>query len=244
MACAWVVIGVLSSAHNAVHAEPPWVADEIFLQMAELRKEIKQLQDKVSGLERQLGARPSQLVPIPLAGSDNMALGKRKASIAIVEFSDYECPYCAKHYREVLPKLRGRYIDKGLVRYVMMDFPLGFHAHAEKVSLSARCAGGQGQYWAMHDAIFGAHGQMTDALADTVVGQKKMDAATFKRCLEDPKQREAIRRDMVLGASIGINGTPAFLIGTVKGNRLTDYKLLSGVQPFEAFASIIDRLNH
>jgi protein-disulfide isomerase len=228
---------------SVVQAEEKWVADEIFLQMSEMRKEIQQVQQKVAGLEQKLANQQPKLAPIALKGLESMTLGKQDAAIAILEFSDYECPYCAKHYKNVLPKLRERYIDKGNVKYVMKDFPLEFHAHAKKASLSARCAGEQGQYWAMHNAIFDAHGQANDQLIDDTLKQLKLDGKAFKQCLDNPAQLAAVEKDMALGARLGVNGTPAFLVGTVKDNQLVNYKRFDGIQSIETFVGIIESFN-
>ena len=235
-----ILIVTWSLTLNGVHAEEKWVADEIFLQMSEMRKEIQQLQQKVTGLEQKLADAQPKQVPISLAGLEKMTLGKQDATIAILEFSDYECPYCAKHYQKVLPKLQERYIDKGTVKYVMKDFPLEFHAHAKKASLSVRCAGEQGQYWAMHNTVFEAHGQVTDQLIDDSIKQLKLDSKAFKQCLESPAQLAAIEKDIALGAGLGISGTPAFVIGIIKDKQLINYKRLDGVQSFETFAGIIE----
>ncbi|TAK60986.1 thioredoxin domain-containing protein [Methylobacter sp.] len=235
-----ILIFAWSLVTNVAQAEEKWVADEIFLQMSEMRKEIQQLQQKVAGLEQKLTDAQPKLTPIPLTGLEKMTLGKQEAAIAILEFSDYECPYCGKHYKNVLPKLRERYIDKGTVKYVMKDFPLEFHAHAKKASLSVRCAGEQGQYWAMHNAIFDVHGQVTDQLIDDLIKKLKLNSQAFKQCQENPAQLASIEKDMALGASLGVNGTPAFLVGRVKDNQLVNYKRLDGVQSFETFVGIID----
>lgn len=229
-----------SLAASASQAEEKWVADELFLQLADMRKAVQQLQQKVSVLEQQLVGQQPKLAAIDLAGSERMTLGKPGATIAILEFSDYECPYCAKHYKNVLPKLRERYIDKGIVTYVMKDFPLEFHAHAQKASLSARCAGEQGHYWAMHKAIFEARGRVTDQLTDGVIRQEKLNLSAFKRCLDNPAQLAAIEQDMALASRIGVSGTPAFLVGAVKDNRLINYQRFDGVQSFETFAGMIE----
>ena len=100
------LIAILALLANTGYAEEKWIADEIFMQMSEMRKEIGLLKEKVAGLEQKLVDQQPNLAPIPLAGTDSMTLGKADAKIAIIEFSDYECPYCAKHYKNVLPKLR------------------------------------------------------------------------------------------------------------------------------------------
>jgi protein-disulfide isomerase len=223
-------------------AEDKWVADEIFLQISEMRKEIQQLQQKVAGLEQKLAEQQPKLTAIDLTGTDNSSIGKQDATIAILEFSDYECPYCGKHYKNVLPKLRESYIDTGKVKYVMKDFPLEFHAHAKKASLAARCAGEQKQYWPMHNAIFEANGQASEQLVNDTVKQLKLNDKKFKSCLEDPKQLTAIEKDIALGASLGVTGTPAFVVGTVKDHNLINYKRFDGVQSFETFVGVISGL--
>lgn len=238
-----ILVLVWSLTVNAAQAEEKWVADEIFMQMSEMRKEIRQLQQKVAGLEQKLADQQPKLAPIALDGTEEMTLGKEDAVIAILEFSDYECPFCAKHYQKVLPKLRERYIDKGIVKYVMKDFPLEFHAHAKKASLSARCAGEQGHYWAMHDVIFNAHDQVNDALVDSAAKQQGLDVKAFKRCVDNPAQLKSVQNDIALGTQLGVTGTPAFVIGRIKNKQLSSYKRLDGVQSFETFAGIIDSFN-
>lgn len=235
-----IVIWIMTA--NIVHAEEKWVADEIFMQMSEMRKEIGQLKEKLAGLEQKLAVQQPKPAPVPLAGTEAMTLGKADAKIAIIEFSDYECPFCAKHYKNVLPKLRERYIDKGGVKYVMKDFPLEFHAHAQKASLAARCAGEQGQYFAMHDAIFEAKGQASNDVIDDVVKKHKLNAKALKTCLDDPLQLEKVKSDIALGSKLGVTGTPAFLIGAIKEKQLVDYQRFDGVQSLETFVGFIDGL--
>jgi protein-disulfide isomerase len=234
---------VFGIATNVVPAEEKWVADEIFMQMSEMRKDIRQLQQQVALLEEKLAERETKLAPISLNGSEKMTLGKQDAALAIVEFSDYECPYCAKHYRNVLPKLKERFIDRGTVKYVLKDFPLDFHEYAKPASLAARCAGEQGQYWAMHDAVFANKGEASDEVIVAVSREKKLDLAALKKCLDDPKQASDVEKDIALGTQLGVQGTPAFIVGRVKGNFVVDYKKLDGVQSFETFAGMIESLN-
>lgn len=225
-----------------VFAEEKWIADEIFMQISEMRKEISGLKEKVADLEKKLADAKPKAIPVSLSGTEAMALGKNDAPIAILEFSDYECPFCGKHYKNVLPKLRESYIDTGKVKYVMKDFPLDFHAHAKKASLAARCAGEQKHYWAMHDAIFEAHGQASDELIASVAQQQKLDESELKKCLDDPAQLTNVQNDIALGSRLGVNGTPAFLIGRIKDKQLVDYRRFDGMQSFETFVAAIESL--
>lgn len=227
---------------SVVSAEDKWVADEIFLQLSQMRQEIQHLQKKVATLEQALAEQKAFAEPISLAGTEYASLGKRNAKIAIVEFSDYECPFCAKHYSKVLPMLRERYIDQGTVKYVLKDYPLEFHAYAKQAALAARCAGEQGQYWAMHNIIFDARGQADEALLAKATTQLNLNAKAFKQCLVKPSQLAAVKDDMALGNRLGVNGTPAFVIGIIKNQQLVNYQRLDGLQTIEGFARVIDSL--
>ncbi|WFP50821.1 thioredoxin domain-containing protein [Methylomonas sp. EFPC3] len=227
---------------NIAYAEEKWVADEIFMQISEMRKEIGQLKEKVAYLEQRLADQQPKVAPVSLVGTEAMTRGKADAKLAIIEFSDYECPFCAKHYKNVLPKLLERYIDMGGVKYVMKDFPLEFHAHAKKASLATRCAGEQGQYFAMHDAIFEARGQVTDELVAEVVKNQELNMTALQACMEKPAQLSKVESDIALGSRLGVKGTPAFLIGKIKDDQLVDYRRFDGVQSFETFAGVIDGL--
>lgn len=217
----WVLVCFVYSTVSFAQAEDKWVADEIFLQMSEMRKEIQQLQQRVAGLE-------------------SMTLGKASATIGILEFSDYQCPFCGKHYQNVLPKLKEKYIDKGIVSYVLKDFPLDFHSHAKKASLAARCAGEQKHYWDMHNAVFEARGVASDEVMVKVAKRQKLDLAALKHCMDDPKQLAKVEQDINLGAQLGVQGTPAFVIGRIKDKQLVDYQRYDGMQPLENFVRIID----
>ncbi|MDT4330393.1 DsbA family protein [Methylomonas sp. MED-D] len=237
-----VLVILLLGLTELVWAKDDWVADEIFMQISEMRKEISGLKEKVANLEKKLADAKPKVAPVSLSDTEAMALGKSDAPIAILEFSDYECPFCGKHYKNVFPKLRESYIDKGKVKYVMKDFPLDFHAHAKKASLAARCAGEQKQYWAMHDAIFEARGQASDELIAGVAQQHKLDESALKKCLDDPAQLTKVQNDIALGSRLGVNGTPAFLIGRIKDKQLVDYRRFDGMQSFETFVAAIDSL--
>ncbi len=226
-----------------VLAEESWVADEVFTQLSDMRKEIGQLKDKVAALEQKLVQAQPKAEPVSLAGAANMTSAKASPNIAVIEFSDYECPFCAKHYKNVLPKLRERYIDKGIVQYVMKDFPLEFHVHAKKAALATRCAGEQKQFWPMHDAVFDAKGQVNDELLVEVVTRHKLDLTALLKCMDDPVQLDRVQSDIALGSRLGVSGTPAFLIGKINKNKqLVEYRRFDGVQSFETFASTIDSL--
>jgi protein-disulfide isomerase len=159
---------------------------------------------------------------------DDPALGPASAPVTIVEFSDFQCPYCA-HAAPTLKRIRESYGDR--VRLVYRDFPLSFHPDAEKAAEAASCAGEQGKFWEMHDRIFERQSRITVADLKGYAGELGLNAAAFAECLDSGRQAAKTRVDFEAGRAIGVTGTPAFLING---------RLLTGAQPFDRFAAVID----
>ncbi len=153
--------------------------------------------------------------------------GGEDAPVTIIEFADYECPYC-RMVEKTVEKVLETYGDK--VRFVYRDFPLPFHAHARGASQAARCAEEQGKFWEYHDALYGASDLSTDGLRE-LADQVGLDRNQFDECLASNKYDKAIQKDIDEGANAGVNGTPAFFING---------RSLSGALPFEQFKQVID----
>ncbi len=161
--------------------------------------------------------------------------GDPNAPVVIVEYSDYQCPFCLRHFSEVLPKLQP-YIDDGTVLYVFKDFPLtSIHPQAPKAAEAARCAGDQEAYWAMHDLLFQNQQQWSGQATSVDIfkgfaGQLKLNQATFDQCLDSGQHAAVVEANLQEGLGYGVRGTPAFFI-----NRT----LLPGAYPIEAFQQLI-----
>ncbi|HEV8629769.1 MAG TPA: thioredoxin domain-containing protein [Thermoanaerobaculia bacterium] len=156
------------------------------------------------------------------------AKGPTTAPVTIVEFSDFECPYCS----QVVPTLRQieeHYGDK--VRLVFRQFPLNIHPHARKAAEAALCANEQGKFWEMHDAMFGDQKALEVADLKKKAQTVGLDATKFDTCLDNSKFAPDVKKDERAGVLVGVNGTPAMFING---------RLLSGAQPYEALASVID----
>ena len=186
--------------------------------------------DFVASLRKKYDARVMIEPPrITVSADDDAARGPKDAPITIVEFSDYQCPYCARGEESVTAVLE-KYGDK--VRVVYRDYPLSFHQNAEISAIGSECAEEQGKFWEMHGAMFANQQKLAAAdLIETAAGLG-LDKEEFKACLESGKYREEVQNDFQEGASYGVTGTPAFFINGV---------MLSGAQPPEAFYKIIDR---
>ncbi len=164
---------------------------------------------------------------------DDPVLGDEDAPVTIVEFSDYECPFCARFYQQTLLQIKSEYINTGKVKLVYRDFPLSFHQQAIPAAIAANCAGEQGKYYQYHDKVFsnGGAGGKTSADYEKWAQEVGVNVAKWKTCLSDPKQRQEIQKDFTDGQQAGIQGTPGFFVNG---------QLISGAQPFEVFQQIID----
>lgn len=184
-------------------------------------------------------AQPTQPTAQPNAPSIDMATlidddhvkGDSDAPVTIVEWSDFECPFCARFYRDTLAQIESEYIDTGKVKLVYRDFPLGFHAQAQKSAEAAECAGEQDKFWEMHDILF------EQGVAGGVDSFKQfasdigLNTAEFNECLDSGSMAAEVAKDMRDGQAVGITGTPGFIINGKK---------VSGAQPFSAFKQVID----
>jgi len=156
------------------------------------------------------------------------ARGPETAPITIVEFSDFQCPYCVRA-QPTLRRLRETYGDK--LRFVFLDFPLEIHPQAPKAHEAAACASDQGKFWPMYDRLFASGGKLDVADLKTYAGELGLDGAAFGTCLESGRHAPATEAALQEGQRHGVTGTPAFFING---------RLLVGAQPFEAFAQVID----
>lgn len=162
---------------------------------------------------------------------DDDVKGNSNAPVTIVEWSDFECPFCARFYRDTLPQIQSEYIDTGKVKLVFRDFPLGFHANAQKSAEAAECAGEQGMFWEMHDKLFdeGVTGGVTSF--KQYAADLGLDQSEFDSCLDSGRMASETAKDMQDGQRAGVSGTPGFIING---------QLVSGAQPFANFKRVID----
>jgi len=179
-----------------------------------------------------------------LAGS--AVKGDPNAAISIVEFSDFQCPFCRRFYDSALPEIQANYVDTGEVNFYYKHFPLSFHPAAQPSAEGFECARDQGKEWEFHDKIFDEQGKQGGATVQYTVDDIKtwaaqipgLDSGTFNSCLDSGKYRQKIQADFTEGQTNGISGTPGFLIGSNEKG----WSRVVGAQPYSVFASIIDSL--
>jgi protein-disulfide isomerase len=161
-------------------------------------------------------------------------LGAKEAPLTIVEFTDYQCPFCQRFHATSFPDLKKNYIDTGKARFYSRDLPLDFHPNAMRAAQAARCANEQGQFWKLRD-VMGANPNKLDMdslLADAA--DLKMDVNAFRACVESEKYKNAVQTDVMEALKIGASGTPTFVVGKSTADGV-DGELMVGAQPYFMF---------
>ena len=222
---------------------------EISKKLTEMSGQIAALSADVGTIKQTLLALqkgPQDPPPFPPVSQvefdDDPVRGNANAKVAIVEFSDYECPFCGRFHAETLPSLKKDYIDTGKVQYIFRDFPLDFHRNAISASVAANCAGEQNAYWEMHDSLFVNQKRLGKALYDELVKTLKLKPVPFDACLKEAKQAKEVASDFAYGQSVGVEGTPTFFVGRIDGKKLVDVTQIVGAQPPAIFAKAIESL--
>lgn len=169
-------------------------------------------------------------------------LGNAFARIGIVEFSDYQCSFCRLFHQNQFRQIKAEYIDAGLVQFIHKDLPLRTHREAVPAARAAHCAGAQGRFWDMHDALFAHQERLGHGLYPELARQLRLDETNFKNCFEGQAYMRSIGQDAELARRLGLPGTPSFLIGTIEGDVLTIVRQSSGAPAFAAFAREIEKL--
>ena len=188
-------------------------------------------------------AAPPVAAPAAAKGppADQRMLGSVDAQVMIIEFTDLQCPYCARFARDTWPLLRERYVDTGKVRFATRDLPLPFHEFALPAAVAVRCAGQQGKFWEYREALFRDQSLLGQGPYAALAKELKLDSTRFESCRADPAVLAAVRADAALAASSGITSTPSFVIGRIVDGEFAG-EVMSGAKPFEAFQQRLDSL--
>jgi len=171
--------------------------------------------------------------------------GDKNAKLTLVEFSEYQCPFCARHVKDTYPTIDKEYIQTGKVKYVFRDMPLeSIHKNAFKAAEAAHCASDQNKFWEMHDRLFENNKQLEPAMLSAHATAIGIDAPKFQKCLDDGKYAAAVRKDMSDANRLGISGTPTVLIGMTQTNdpNIKVLKVRRGAQGINAYKAAFDEL--
>jgi len=170
-----------------------------------------------------------------------LALGRAAAPLTMIEFTDYQCPYCRRFQAEVWPKLKREYIDTGKLRYIARDLPLAIHAAAAPAAEAAHCAGEQGKFWDMHAALLGGPADLSSGGIERRAHALRLDTTRFDECLARVKYSAVIAAHEQEADAAGIDGTPGFVVGRAAHGELTGVRV-EGALPYEEFDSLLRQL--
>lgn len=229
---------------------PPKPDDEV----KALRQEIEAvkagqtaIQKELSEIKNLLRSRPAGQPGAPrdivLDISGAPVKGPKDAKVVLVEFSDYQCPFCARFTRDTIPQVQTDYVDTGKIKYVFADFPLEtIHPYAFKAAEAANCAGEQGQFWKMHDHLFANQKALKPEDLSQYAETLGLDKSKFQECLDTQRRASSIRKLMAQAGDAGVSSTPTLMVGLLQPNssRVKVLRVLKGAQPFAAVKDALD----
>jgi len=208
----------------------------------EIRKQLLEIKQLIQSRPAAAPAAPDvRNVPVDLG--NRPAKGSTSAKLTLIEFSDYQCPFCARHTKDTNPQLQKEYVDSGKVRYAYFDMPLeSIHKSAFKAAEATRCAGDLGKYWEMHERLFASQ-QKLEPWSEHAKALD-LNATMFDNCMSSGKYAQAVRADIAVAQKLGITGTPSFLLALSDPKdpqKVTGLSLLRGAQPFNNFKTELDK---
>ena len=168
--------------------------------------------------------------------------GDQNAKLVVIEFTDYQCPYCGSYARETYPMIEKQYVNTGKIRYAVVDNPLPFHTLAPKAAEAARCAKDQGKYWEMHEQIMADQGALDNL--PSYASKIRLNVKVFQDCLDTGKYAAAIKSDMNLASALRMVAVPGFVVAVVdQGNpgKLWGISSIQGALPFAIFQQLLDQ---
>jgi len=212
----------------------------------ELKEILSEIETKtpLTPQQAQAPTQPTAPQTFQVLLEDDPFKGDPNAQVTIVEYSDFQCPFCSRFFQQTLPLIEENYINTGKVKLVYKDLPLdSLHPNARPVHIAAECADEQGKFWEYHDALFEKQSEwqrLSSSDLQTTLIQYADDfglqAASFEACLNSPEMAEEVNADFLQAASYGATGTPTFFIGNEKDGFIK----LVGAQPYVTFQAVID----
>jgi len=217
-----------------------------YITKSDIEEIVSKLESKLDNVQvpttTQQQAPPPSIISVSL--DDDPVKGNPDASVVIVEFSDFQCPFCSRFYHQTLPLIEENYIDTGKVKFVYRDLPLdNLHPNARPAHIASECADEQGMFWGYHDILFENQAQWnrlgSDDLNSALIQYADslgLNSASFESCLGSQTIADEVNADYLQGASYGVTGTPTFFIGNEDGGFIK----LVGAQPYATFQQVID----
>lgn len=214
--------------------------DEIRRGQAAMHKELEAIRSLLQPRQPPAPVQPANLL---FAIDSHPAKGDRRARLVLLEFTDYQCPFCARHATQTMPQIEAEYIQTGKLRYVLRDFPIeSLHPQAARGHAAAHCAGEQGKYWEMHGRLFANQKAMSPAELSDHGQALGLDLTRFTQCLGGAAVAARIRGDIAEGQQAGVQGTPTFFLGWAEAGdgRMRAVQSIRGAQPYAVFKGAVE----
>jgi protein-disulfide isomerase len=170
--------------------------------------------------------------------------GEPTARLAIIEYADFQCPFCRRFEHDIYPQIRDTYVNTGKLKYFHRDMPLPFHQGAMPAARAVHCAAEQGKFWELHDSLLGDAASLSAADIDERAGKLGMNVGQLDKCISSDRFADIIQRSVTEANEMQVSGTPTFIIGTLdaQGKLMSVKKTVVGASPFEAFKAALDPL--
>ncbi len=209
--------------------------------------ELRQIRKLLEKQDAQLGhalAAPPVAAPERVqmsVGSAWKSIGRADAPVTVIEFTDYQCTYCKQFHSRTFADLKRNYIDTGKVRWVTRDLPLEIHPYALKAAEASLCAGDQGKYWELHEALLSSDAPPNDEVIKELVAGLSLDLQNFQTCLDSEKHKVEVQREAAEATTLQITHTPTFVVAKTARDKLHGTVIL-GAQPLATFQVAIETL--
>jgi protein-disulfide isomerase len=211
---------------------------------AAILEELKAIRQVLEKIEKQGLAggrqRPARPTTATVSISNKPAMGSDSAPVTVVEFADYQCPYCLRFTKTTFPSLKRDYIDTGKVRWVALNLPLPFHKDARKAAQSAHCAGEQGKFWEMREELFKNPQKLAAEYLPEHAASVGIDVEAFNACLASDRHLADIDQDAKDASEVRLTGTPSFIVGKTASDKITG-QVVIGAQPLNVFNAAIKK---
>jgi protein-disulfide isomerase len=210
-------------------------------------EQAQQILDELKAIRKTLEQRPvapAAAAPAPARPVDDkvsyafptggFSVGKDDAPVVLVEYTDYQCPFCQRFHNDAFAQIKANYVDTGKLRYISRDFPLPFHENAQRSAVAARCAAEQGKFWELRHTLIVNASQLQP---DKILGYAQsasLDVNKFKACIDSDKYKAAIDKDVAEGTAAGVTGTPSFVLGRITNGKIEGVRIV-GAMPYAQF---------
>lgn len=221
-------------------ADTSWEAQEVLLQLQELRSEVNRLKQDVAELKQQ-GVQPKGALPALDFQPAHLNVGSNKSGWVIMEFSDYQCRFCKDFVQKSFDTLKAQLIDSGRVSYHWYGYLLNPQGKSRKAMLASHCVAEQGSVWTYRKHLYQQGLRKLDVL-EQVAAQMQLDQNAFKRCLRSERYAQQLQQEQDYAEYLGISVTPSFIVGQVENGQLTNYRTLTGIQTAETFTQALQQL--